>query len=54
MTNLEKARIVLERKGIEATIVNGLLYVTLITEGFINCESVAIHEVEIEELATEY
>ena len=49
ISNIVKARRVLENRGHSPSIVNGYLYVTL--DDF---TSVAIHEVEIEELALHY
>ena len=54
MTNLEKALIVLENKGHFPSIVNGYLYVTLGDGVDTDFTSVAIHEIEIEELAEQY
>ena len=55
LSNLEKARIVLENRGYYSpSIVNGYLYVTLGDGIDTEFTSVAIHEIEIEELANQY
>ena len=54
MTDLEKAHRVLEEKGHFPSIVNGYLYVTLGDGVDTDFTSVAIHEIEIEELAKQF
>jgi len=54
LSNLEKARIVLENRKCFPSIVNGYLYVTLGDGIDTEFTSVAIHDIEIEELANQY
>ena len=54
MTNLEKAHRVLEKKGHFPSIVDGYLYVTLGNGVDTDFQEVAIHEIEIEELAEQF
>ena len=52
--NIEKARRVLENRGHSPSVVNVYLYVTLGNGVDTDFTSVAIHEVEIEELSNQY